>query len=212
MLLGSTAEDVLHISAKRASASTRSWRRSSSACPAPPATRATPLRALIFDSHTTYRGVIAYVRVVDGVRHAGAAPRMALGTQVEAEELGCLRPRASPPCSRPARSATSPRALRTSRAARRRHGDDRRRAGSNADGRLSGGQADGLRRPVPGRLERLYGSARGAGEAQAQRCRALRTSPRHRRRWGLASAAGSWGCCTWRSCASGWSVNSTWTC
>ena len=35
------------------------------------------------------------------------------------------------------------------------------------------------------------------------------SSPKSRRRWALASVAASWACCTWRSCRSAWSANST---
>ena len=57
-----------------------------------------PLRALIFDSHyDVYKGVIAYVRVVDGVIVAGA-PIVMLGTQVQAEplEVGIFTPAMQP--------------------------------------------------------------------------------------------------------------------
>ena len=37
-------------------------------------------------------------------------------------------------------------------------------------------------------------------------------SPRPRRRWASASAAASWACCTWTSCASAWSASTTWSC
>ena len=53
-----------------------------------------PARALIFDSsYDQYRGVIAFVRVVDGRLDSRAALRaMALGTQFDAEELGYMSP------------------------------------------------------------------------------------------------------------------------
>ena len=53
-----------------------------------------PPRALIFDSsYDQYRGVIAFVRVVDGSFESGKALRaMALGTQFDAEELGFMSP------------------------------------------------------------------------------------------------------------------------
>ena len=53
-----------------------------------------PPRALIFDSsYDQYRGVVAFVRVVDGTFSKGEALRaMAAGTEFEAEELGFLSP------------------------------------------------------------------------------------------------------------------------
>ncbi|HEY8477887.1 MAG TPA: translation elongation factor 4 [Chloroflexota bacterium] len=57
-----------------------------------------PLRALIFDSHyDAYKGVIAYVRVVDGRIAPGMALRlMAHQRNVDAMELGVFRPRMEP--------------------------------------------------------------------------------------------------------------------
>jgi GTP-binding protein LepA len=54
-----------------------------------------PPRALIFDSHyDAYKGVIAYVRVVDGsVRGGQALKFMSNGREIEALEVGVFRPR-----------------------------------------------------------------------------------------------------------------------
>src|ERR687884_157028 len=66
--------------------------------PPPRGDPAAPLRALIFDSHyDPYRGVIAYVRVMEGTLRAGA--RIALmgsGAQSEILELGAFRPMLTP--------------------------------------------------------------------------------------------------------------------
>jgi len=57
-----------------------------------------PARALIFDSsYDQYRGVVAFVRMVDGAFH----PReqltaMALGTRFEAQEIGFMSPHDAP--------------------------------------------------------------------------------------------------------------------
>jgi GTP-binding protein LepA len=55
-------------------------------------------RALIFDSHyDPYKGVVAYVRMVDGVLHQGQPLLlMAKGTRVEALEVGAFRPKMTP--------------------------------------------------------------------------------------------------------------------
>ena len=62
--------------------------------PAPAGDPNAPARALIFDSsYDQYRGVIAFVRVVDGHFETGEGLRaMALGTALEAEELGYMGP------------------------------------------------------------------------------------------------------------------------
>ena len=62
--------------------------------PAPAGDPDAPPRALIFDSsYGQYRGVIAFIRVVDGRFQTGSALRaMALGTRFDAEELGFMSP------------------------------------------------------------------------------------------------------------------------
>src|ERR1700690_1736502 len=66
--------------------------------PAPTGDLAAPARALVFDSsYDQYRGVVAFVRMVDGAFH----PReqltaMALGTRFEAQEIGFMSPTMRP--------------------------------------------------------------------------------------------------------------------
>jgi GTP-binding protein LepA len=57
-----------------------------------------PLQALIFDSHyNVYKGVIAYVRVMEGeVRPGQQVLLMGTGIKVEAQELGVFRPQMTP--------------------------------------------------------------------------------------------------------------------
>jgi GTP-binding protein LepA len=57
-----------------------------------------PTRALIFDSHyDPYKGVVVYVRVVDGALRQGRALQlMSTGTRVEAVEVGVFRPQMAP--------------------------------------------------------------------------------------------------------------------
>ena len=73
------------------------WRLSSSGCRRPSWSRGAPLRALIFDSdYDSYKGVIAYVRVIDGVVKRGDRIRMLGGrTVTEAVEVGVFRPELS---------------------------------------------------------------------------------------------------------------------
>ena len=62
--------------------------------PPPEGDAKAPLRALIFDSHyDAYRGVIAYIKIVDGTLKAGDTVRMmATGKQTEMIDLGIFRP------------------------------------------------------------------------------------------------------------------------
>jgi len=62
--------------------------------PAPDGDVAAPPRALIFDSEfDQYRGVIAYIRVVDGTFTKGQAIRaMAAGTEAEIDDIGFFTP------------------------------------------------------------------------------------------------------------------------
>ena len=57
-----------------------------------------PLRALVFDSHyDSYKGVVAYVRLVDGETAPRARLRvMSTEKETEALEIGCFRPEMSP--------------------------------------------------------------------------------------------------------------------
>ncbi|HYB23377.1 MAG TPA: translation elongation factor 4, partial [Solirubrobacteraceae bacterium] len=57
-----------------------------------------PARALIFDSEfDQYRGVIAYIRVVDGVFHKGEQIRaMAAGTEADIDDIGLFSPQMMP--------------------------------------------------------------------------------------------------------------------
>ena len=68
--------------------------------PAPQGDRAAPLRALIFDSqYDAYRGVIVYMRVMDGVVKAGMDVRMmASGAVYKVVEVGHLNPKGMTPC------------------------------------------------------------------------------------------------------------------
>ncbi len=68
--------------------------------PAPEGDREAPLRALIFDSqYDSYRGVIVYLRVMDGVLRTGQTVRlMASGAEYKVVETGYLRPIGMEPC------------------------------------------------------------------------------------------------------------------
>ena len=69
--------------------------------PAPKANDDAPLRALIFDSvYDSYRGVIVYVRVMEGTLKAGETMRMmATGAEFNVVEVGYMKATSLQPCS-----------------------------------------------------------------------------------------------------------------
>ena len=93
-LLGDVPEHVLRISAKTGVGVEEVLDAIVERIPAPRGEPDAPARALIFDSsYDQYRGVVAFVRVVDGSFEPGEPLRaMAQGTQFEAEELGVMSP------------------------------------------------------------------------------------------------------------------------
>lgn len=97
-LLGEDPDDVLRISAKTGMGVNEVLNRVVQNVPAPAGDPDAPPRALIFDSEfDQYRGVIAYIRVVDGTFTKGEAIRaMAAGTEAEIDEIGFFNPRMTP--------------------------------------------------------------------------------------------------------------------
>jgi GTP-binding protein LepA len=93
-LLGGDPEAVVRVSAKTGLNVDQVLDAIVERVPAPSGDPDAPPRALIFDSsYDQYRGVIAFVRVVDGRFETGKALRaMALGTEFDAEELGYMSP------------------------------------------------------------------------------------------------------------------------
>jgi GTP-binding protein LepA len=93
-LLGGSVDDVIPISAKTGLNVERVLDAVVARIPAPAGDPSGPARALIFDSsYDQYRGVIAFVRVVDGRLERGRHLRaMALGTTFDAEEIGYMTP------------------------------------------------------------------------------------------------------------------------
>jgi GTP-binding protein LepA len=93
-VVGLPAADVLLASAKDGTGVDAILEAIVARVPPPAGDRAAPLRALIFDSHyDSYKGVIAYVRVVDGVVGPGQRVRMmATDSTAELIEVGVFRP------------------------------------------------------------------------------------------------------------------------
>jgi GTP-binding protein LepA len=97
-LVGEDSERVLRISAKTGAGIEEVLDAVVDRIPAPEGDPAAPPRALVFDSsYDQYRGVVAFVRMVDGRFTPRQRLRaMAAGTRFEAEELGFFSPDRSP--------------------------------------------------------------------------------------------------------------------
>jgi GTP-binding protein LepA len=93
-LLGEAPESILRISAKTGEGVSDVLEQLVRRVPAPSGDPDAPPRALIFDSEfDQYRGVIAYIRVVDGSFAKGEPIRaMAAGTQAEIDDIGFFSP------------------------------------------------------------------------------------------------------------------------
>jgi GTP-binding protein LepA len=93
-LVGEPAAGVLRISAKTGEGVEEVLEAIVERISPPEGAPAAPARALVFDSsYDQYRGVVAFVRVVDGSFHKGERLRaMAAGTRLEVEELGFFSP------------------------------------------------------------------------------------------------------------------------
>ncbi len=97
-LLGCEKDDILHISAKTGQGVNKVLEKIISDIPSPSGNSAEETRALIFDSYyDDYRGVILYVRVVDGVISKSSQLQM-MATQADgiALEIGVLQPDMQP--------------------------------------------------------------------------------------------------------------------
>jgi GTP-binding protein LepA len=94
-LLGDDPDGVLRISAKEGIGIRDVLERVVRDVPAPKGSSTQPLQALIFDSHyDAYKGVIAYVRVVNGAINMKTRLRLAnTGSVFEPIEIGTFRPR-----------------------------------------------------------------------------------------------------------------------
>jgi GTP-binding protein LepA len=94
-LIGEDPAGVLRISAKTGDGVADVLEALVARVPAPTGDPAAPPRALIFDSEfDQYRGVVAYIRVVDGTFSKGEAIRaMQAGTEADIDDIGFFTPR-----------------------------------------------------------------------------------------------------------------------
>jgi GTP-binding protein LepA len=97
-LIGEPPEGILKISGKTGEGVGEVLEELIARVPPPSGDPDGPARALIFDSEfDQYRGVIAYIRVVDGVFAKGEAIRaMATGTEADIDDIGVFSPQMMP--------------------------------------------------------------------------------------------------------------------
>jgi GTP-binding protein LepA len=97
-LIGCDPSEVMRISAKTGEGVPELLERIVAQIPAPTGSTEGPLRALVFDSiYDSYRGVIAYMRVVDGSVTARQPIKfMIAGVEADADEIGVMAPDAQP--------------------------------------------------------------------------------------------------------------------
>jgi GTP-binding protein LepA len=97
-LIGEDPESILRISGKTGDGVVDVLEELVKRVPPPSGDPLAPPRALIFDSEfDQYRGVIAYIRVVDGVFRKGEAIRaMASGLHADIDDIGCFSPQMMP--------------------------------------------------------------------------------------------------------------------
>jgi GTP-binding protein LepA len=97
-IIGGSPNDVLRMSAKTGEGVDDLLETLVKEVPPPQGDPDGPLRALVFDSYfDAYRGVVCYVRVIDGRLESGDSLRFMATKEVhDANEIGFLRPKAQP--------------------------------------------------------------------------------------------------------------------
>jgi GTP-binding protein LepA len=92
-LLGCKREEIIEASGKTGLGADEILSRIITEIPSPSGSREEPLQAMIFDSiYNTYRGVIAYFKVFNGVLKQGEKVKFVnAGTEYEADEIGILK-------------------------------------------------------------------------------------------------------------------------
>ncbi len=186
-IIGCDPSEVLKVSAKTGAGVEDLLNVIVDQIPHPTGDPTAPARALIFDSvYDTYRGVVTYVRVVDG-KFSKRERMLMMSTQAvhETLELGVISPEPIPSDGLAAGEVgyviSGVKDVRQARV-----GDTittTSNAGETSAGRLRPPQAHGLLRPLPGRRRRVPGAAGRTGQAPAQRRRPrLRAGDVHRAR------------------------------
>lgn len=93
-ILGCQEEEILEVSGKTGQNVDKLLEKIVKKVPAPRGEKEKPLRALIFDSkYDTFKGVVAYVRIVDGkIKRGDKIFMMAAGAESDVVEVGFFKP------------------------------------------------------------------------------------------------------------------------
>jgi len=93
-IIGCKEEDILEVSGKTGQGVDKLLERIVEIIPSPNGEKEKPLRALVFDSkYDTYKGVVAYVRVIDGeIKPSDEIYMMATDTKSDVVEVGYFKP------------------------------------------------------------------------------------------------------------------------
>ena len=179
-IIGCEPGDVLRVSGKTGEGVAELLDHVVREVPPPTGDSDAPTRAMIFDSvYDTYRGVVTYVRVVDGkIVPRERIKMMSTGATHELLEVGIVSPEPKPGRRPRRRRSRLPDHRGEGRPPiqGRRHRDHRAPRRHRRPDRLPRAQADGVFGALPGRRLGLPRSARRVGPAAAQRRRAhLRT-------------------------------------
>ena len=173
-LIGGKPEDVLRVSGKTGMGVEELLDHVVRQIPAPKGDPDAPSRAMIFDSvYDSYRGVITYVRMIDGTLSPRERIQMMSTRAIhELLEIGVSSPEPTPTkglgVGEVGYLITGVKDVRQSKV-----GDTVTNAAKPSKqraARLHRPEADGLLGPVPDRRQRLPGAARGARQAEAVGC------------------------------------------
>ena len=211
-VIGCDPGDVMQVSAKTGEGVADLLNAVVAQVPPPSGDPDAPARALIFDSvYDTYRGVVTYVRVMDGkLSRRERSLMMSTRTAHDTLEVGVISPEPVPADGLAAGEVgyliTGVKDVRQARV-----GDTVTSAARPAAEPLAG-----YAHPKPMVFSGLYPldgddypELRDALDKLRLNDASLVYEPETSRRSASASGAGSSACCTWRSCGSGWSGSST---
>ena len=210
-LIGCEPDEVLRVSGKTGEGVEALLDRIVEGIPAPEGTADAPARAMIFDSvYDSYRGVVTYVRVVDGrLEPRQKIKMMSTGAEHDLLEIGVISPEPIPSKGLSVGEVgyliTGVKDVRQSRGVIPSQVPINRRRSRWAAMRTLNRWCSRGCSPLTVQTTRRCVMLSISSNLTMLRSSMSRKPPRH---WGSGSAAGSWGCCTLRSCGSAWNASS----